>query len=178
MKSYMVGATLSAVLLCTQLSLAGSVFVGDGPNTGAVVVDFQDGYSVKFILGFTDPMSHTDALLFIKDANVGLTVHLNAYEIEGVTSYYLDGLTYDDGTSMHSNIGYGYGENWWHFWVIGDDGWYFHNAAPPMFDAGSAHGWVYGTAAPPSQVPEPTTLTLLAAAGAAVALRRRKAKCA
>ncbi|MHC4552514.1 MAG: PEP-CTERM sorting domain-containing protein, partial [Planctomycetota bacterium] len=98
----------------------------------------------------------------------GMTMSFDNYGSEGSPSWFLNGVTY----AGHSDIGYAGGENWWHQWVkSGADDWAFGSGmSGTVIHDGDSQGFVYGRAGAP--VPEPATMTLLAA-GLLLACRRK-----
>ena len=70
------------------------------------------------------------------------------------TSTFIDGISYEG----HSNVGFGGGEDWWHYWTKADEAspWVASliGASDRVVTSGAWDGWVYGSDLPPA-VPEP-----------------------
>jgi len=133
---------------------AESIMVGTGDHHADVYIEFNDGGNYTFDVAF-DGSTTGLGLFDIIEANTTLTTVRQNFGF----GIFIDGITYDG----HSNIGYGGGENWWHYWTKdpGDTEWISSTigVADRIVIDGSSAGMIYGRA---SAVPEPTTLMTLA----------------
>ncbi|MFP3937376.1 MAG: PEP-CTERM sorting domain-containing protein, partial [Phycisphaerae bacterium] len=144
------------------------VAVGSGANTAYMLINFSDGANYQFDVSFDGETSGI-GLFDIIESDTTLVTDRTIYGDDA----FIDGVTYGD----HSDVGFGGGEDWWHYWIreSDSDGWQSpgYGASSRTVTDGSWDGWVYGSAGEP--VPEPTSLMVLAVAGGAVtALRRRR----
>jgi hypothetical protein len=141
-----------------------TVEVGDGNNIADLYIEWSDGYIAEFLVYFeTDTITGLE-LFDVVESETTLTTIRQDYG----WGVFIDGITYE----AHSDIGFGGGENWWHFWINNNDqGWFLpaYGVSDRVLHDGDADGWIYGRAGQP--VPEPTTLVLLAIA--AMVLRKR-----
>lgn len=153
-----------AVLASACGAMASVIPVGTGTKHAEVYIEFNDGASYRFDVAFEGSPTGME-LLDIIEANEALTTT----RVFG--GMFLDGVTYDG----HSNVGYGGGENWWHYWTREPGLEWFDPQAYGAFDRivqdGSSDGWIYGRIGAP--LPEPATLVLLGAASLFV-IRRGK----
>lgn len=133
------------IVSCAVLCLAGvsvqaaSIAVGTGANQAAVKIEFKDSAVYDFTVSF-DGSKTGLGLLDVIEANTELvTVPMNFG-----WGVFIDGFSYQG----HSNVGYGGGEDWWHYYIYNNsmNAW----VAPPYgastrtaYD-GAADGWVYG----------------------------------
>lgn len=166
----MMVATTLMVLAMTAASQAGPISVGSGDNHATVVVNWSSGQIREFDVAFASQSILGLEAFDIIEAETTLTTDRKNFGF-GV---FIDGIT----MSGSSDIGFGGGDNWWHYWTMNaeETEWY-----PPMFGAntrvlydGDSDGWVYGNADAP-QVPEPATMLLLLTGGAALLRRARRA---
>lgn len=139
--------------------------VGTGANTAYVGVSFKDGADYLFAVNFNDSMTSAGMLHLLED-ETGLDVDFQDFG----WGEFVNGLSYDG----HSDIGYGGGEDWWHYWISDDaETWtspWFGIADRVVVD-GSIDGWRYGYSYTP--IPEPMTVGLLGLGGLLVVRRRR-----
>ena len=159
---------VTAVLAVTSsLAIATPVEVGTGDNIADLYIEWSDGYIAEFIVSFEE-LSVTGIGLFdIVEAETTLTTIREDYG----WGIFIDGIEFNG----HSNVGYGGGEDWWHYWIkdAGESEW-----AAPVFGTADrivydddADGWIYGRAGAP--IPEPCTIALLGLGG--LLLRKRRA---
>ncbi len=138
---------------------------GTGANTAYVGVSFSDGADYLFAVNF-DGSTTSDVIHHLLDDETGLDVDFQDFGF----GEFVNGLSYDG----HSDIGYGGGENWWHYWISDDaETWtspWFGISDRVVVD-GSIDGWRYGYGYTP--IPEPMTVALLGLGGLLIARRRR-----
>lgn len=144
------------------------IAVGSGANTAYMLINFSDGANYQFNVSF-DGDTTGIGLFDIIESHTTLVTDRTFYG----DAAFIDGIAYGG----HSDVGFGGGDDWWHYWVrpCADDTWQSpeYGASSRIVSNGTWDGWVYGSAGEP--VPEPTSLTVLAVAGGAVtALRRRR----
>ena len=162
------------VLIVSVLSLSAAgapaalMPVGSGASNAMVIINFKDGAICEFDVAFDGSPSGIGLLDIIEDATTLTTVR----EDFG-WGVFIDGISYDG----HSNMGFGDGEDWWHYWVrdATADPWetpWDYGAADRVVTDGCYDGWVYGGASEP--VPEPATMALLAAGAWAAMIRLRR----
>ena len=156
------GATL--LLLASCGAMATLVPIGTGDSQADLYVEFADGANYTFEVSFNGPMSGMGLFDAVEAATDLTTVRV-------FDAAFIDGVTYDG----HSNIGFGGGENWWHYWIKepgGDWTMSFISATDRVVVDGTADAWIYGRDSAP--VPEPATaLSALMAAGLAFIRTRR-----
>jgi hypothetical protein len=147
---------------------------GSGPESSFVQVDFSDGASFVWEV-FYDTAGGT-AFVTGLDLLQTLEAELAAFSLDLLVFSFgtvVDGITF----GSHSNVGFGGGEDFWHYWARDDaaGAWGFSpfGADVRTVADGSWDGWRYGSAAAP--VAEPATLALLAAGLALGARGRRRA---
>ena len=130
--------------------------VGDGPNLATVVVQFSSGDTFVFDTAFQPATLTGLELMDIIEAETALTT----YRLDFGFGAFIDGMTY----GPHSDIGFGGGEDWWHYWTRADNGspWVSSmiGAGDRVVSDGAWDGWVYGSAMPPNYIPEPSSLLL------------------
>lgn len=138
---------------------------GAGDNTAYVALSFSDGADYVFAVNF-DGSTTGDVIHHLLDDETGLDVDFQDYG----WGEFVNGFGYDG----HSDIGYGGGEDWWHYWISDDaETWEspLYGIADRTVVDGSIDGWRYGGAGVP--IPEPMTATLIGLGGLLVARRRR-----
>ncbi len=158
------------MILVVSVAAQGSpIPVGTGDNHAIITVNFSGGGMCVFEVAFSVASISGLEAFDIIEAGSTLTTVRNDFG----WGEYIDGISF----GPFSNIGFGGGENWWHYYVMdeGDTNW-----TSPMYGAsdrtladGGADGWVYGSTGMP-QIPEPTTMTLLLIGAAAVARFRKQ----
>jgi len=160
---------VAAFMGAGALAEATVIPVGSGSKEASVQIDFADGAFYTFGVAFDGPMTGM-GLLDIIEANTTLT----SVRTDFGWAVMLDGFTYDG----HSNIGYGGGEDWWHYWAkdSGQSPWAYQmkGALERIVSDGSWDGWVYGRAEAP--IPEPATALLLCVAGSLLLRRSRRVR--
>jgi hypothetical protein len=153
-------STAHAALSLTKVS------VGSGSSTAHVYIGFKDLANYDFEVKFDG--SQTGVTLFdIIEAETTLTTDRQDYGF-GV---FINGISYDG----HSNIGYGGGEDWWHYFTRDDPNDPFVSSAVGAADRtivdGSEDSWRYGWASP---IPEPAGVAIAGLGGLALLARRRR----
>ncbi len=148
---------------------ASAIDVGSGGDSAQVYVEFKDGAIFTFDVAFDAPTTGI-GLFDIIEAESTLTTVRQDFGF-GV---FIDGISF----MGHSNVGFGGGDDWWHYWTkdAGEATW----TSPPIGAAdrvvlnGGMDGWVYGHGGPP--VPEPAAAALMLIGGAMLARpgRRRR----
>jgi hypothetical protein len=175
---FVVSVFCVAMFVSVLLSGAGAqaaIAVGSGESTSNVVINFGDGAEYHFEVAW-DGSPDGFGLLDIMEAATTLTTVRQSFDFGGGPVVFLDGISFEG----HSDIGYGGGDNWWHYWVGGPGNW----SSPFDFGAddnlavdGSWEGWVYGSALEPSLpsavVPEPASM-VMAVVGLAVGVTGRR----
>ena len=149
-----VAVALTANLCATAVPIE----VGTGENSAELYVEWGDGYIAEFIVDFESASITGLGLFDIVEAQTTLTTVREDFG----WGVFIDGIEFNG----HSNIGFGGGEDWWHYWIkdAGETQW-----TSPAFGAvdrilydGYSDGWIYGRA---GAVPEPATLALFALGG-------------
>ncbi len=157
----MVALLLAAADLSSAALAEPPVAVGSGQNTAHVLINFGSGANYQFDVSFDGDVKGI-ALLDMIDAETALEAHILEFDFGRM----VDGFSYDG----HSDIGYGGGEDWWHYWTreSAEDDWVSADvgAGGRTVDDGTWDGWVYGRGTEPV-VPEPGTFALLAVAACA-----------
>ena len=155
-----------AVIFTAMCSLAAAtpVEVGSGDNSAGLYIEWSDGFVAEFTVSFESATITGLEMFDIVEAGTSLTI-VRIYGGE-----FIDGISYQG----HTNSGYGGGEDWWHYWTMesGTTEWvspWDYGAADRIVENGDCDGWIYGRA---GEVPEPTTIALLAVGG--LMLKRRK----
>lgn len=158
---------LVSVCVVSLSAVAGLIEVGNGTNSANVYIEWSDGYIAEFLVKFDGSTTGLALLQTIDNALANFSLDIQDYG----WGAFINGITYDS----HSNIGYGGGENWWHYWTkdAGENNWAMSwiGAADRVVNHGDADGWIYGRDGAP--VPEPATMALIAA-GLAIAAFKRK----
>jgi hypothetical protein len=144
--------------LCIARGIVGAtpIEVGTGVNDASVYIEWSDGFNVEFLVHFGLAESDTTTglgLIDVIEAETALETVREHFDFGA----YIDGISYEE----HSDIGYGGGDLYWHYWE-NDAG-----SRRPWLASGTgasgrtvAHGdtdaWVYGhgeTPKPPSENP-------------------------
>lgn len=144
---------LSAIV--NSVAVAIPIEVGTGENSAELYIEWDDGYVAEFVVDFEDVTITGFEMFDIIEAQTSLTTVRQDFG----WGVFIDGIEFNG----HSNIGFGGGEDWWHYWIkdAGQTEWTspaFGVADRVLYD-GDADGWIYGRA---GNVPEPTTILLLA----------------
>lgn len=157
-------AGLLGVLLLGMAVAEGSpISVGNGNSQAEVTVEFADGAFYVFEVSF-DGQTTGLGLLDVIETTTTLTTVRSDFG----WGVFVDGISFEG----HSNIGYGGGENWWHYWIKEPGGaWQSppYGASSRTVTDGCSDAWIYGRAGMP--VPEPVTVVL--AVVATMFLRKR-----
>ena len=155
---------LFAVLLAAPFASAAIIPVGIGVNTVGVEIEWKDGFATEFAISFDTPSITGWEVFDVITAETTLTTTIIDYGTPEVPSLFLDGLTFDG----HINVGWGGGEDWWHYWIKdAEDNWQVpaFGVSDRILLPGDMDGWRYGSDLAPGVVPEPATMLLLAAGG-------------
>jgi len=139
-------------------AIAVPVEVGTGDNSADFYIEWSDGFVAEFIVSFSPPSISGLDLFDIVEAQTTLTTVREDFGF----GIFIDGITFEG----HSDIGYGGGEDWWHYWVKeSDTDWLSpaYGVADRVVTSGDSDGWIYGRAGSP--VPEPATIALLGLGG-------------
>lgn len=132
---------VAAALLAVSTVASGEYqYVGSGPQSAKVLVEFSDGTAYAFGVSFRDPSTTGIGLMDIIEAGTTLTTLRVDDPYFGT---YIDGISYKG----HSNSGYGGGELYWHYWTkepAADWVWSMVGASSRVVADGCADGWVYG----------------------------------
>jgi hypothetical protein len=140
------------VIAAAAAPATAAIPVGSGGSHAGVYVEFADGAVYNFDVAYDGSTTGMGLLDLIQAAQPFTTVRVFG-------GMFLDGITY----AGHSNIGWGGGENWWHYWTREGSGPWSSPESYGAFDRvvqnGSADGWIYGRAGAP--VPEPGGLGLM-----------------
>lgn len=171
MKRIHVWAVAAVTLAASNVSRADLITVGSGVNQAELVVEFSTGalftFEVLFGVEPTDTVTGLD-LFDIVESETTLTT--DRQDFGG--AIFINGISF----SGNSDIGFGGGENFWHYWLMdaGELDWStsFLAANQRIVSDGDADGWVYGKATAPGIVPEPGTLLCLLVG--ALTLRRKR----
>ncbi|MHC4737524.1 MAG: PEP-CTERM sorting domain-containing protein [Planctomycetota bacterium] len=157
--------TIALLAIVNSTAVAIPIEVGAGENSAELYIEWDDGYVAEFIVGFEDVTVTGLGLFDIIEAETTLTTVREDFG----WGVFIDGITFNG----HSDIGFGGGEDWWHYWIkdAGQTEWTspaFGVADRILYD-GDSDGWIYGRA---GTVPEPATLVLLGLGG--LILRKRR----
>ncbi|MHB0945602.1 MAG: PEP-CTERM sorting domain-containing protein [Sedimentisphaerales bacterium] len=151
------------LFLFSAISFATPIAVGSGQNTAGVRIEWSDGYVAEFLVSFDGGMTGMGLLNTIT-AETTLVVTKTSYGDDE----FVDGFSFNS----HSNIGYNFGENWWHYYNkdAGQTDWTasFVGASDRVVSNGNWDGWSYG-----HEIPEPTTIAILSL-GSVLLVRKRK----
>ncbi len=157
---------IAVVAITSSLAIAIPIDVGTGDNSAGLYIEWSDGYIAEFTVNFEDETITGLGMFDIVEAETTLTTVREDYG----WGIFIDGITYDS----HSNIGFGGGEDWWHYWIknAGEQEWTApaYGAVDRIVSSGDSDGWIYGRAGP---VPEPSMIALLGLGG--LLLRKRRA---
>ena len=136
---------LLAALCFAGVSAASAqvVTVGSGQDHAMVLVRFKDGYRFAANVAFDGPKTGLD-LMNVLDAQL---TGFDTVQRNFGFGWFVDGISFNDGTTVHANTGYGGDADWWHYYVReAGSQW-----QAPAFGAstravlnGSWDGWVYG----------------------------------
>lgn len=156
------------LVVTSSLAIAEQFTVGTGQNNAGVYVEWSDGYIAQFQVSFASPSVTGIGLFDIIEASTGLTTVRQYYG----SDVFIDGISFNG----HSDIGYGGGADWWHYWTK-DGG--QANWMSPAFGAsdriafdGYSDGWIYGRDSEP--VPEPVSIALFGLGGLILSRCRRQ----
>ena len=155
-------AAAAATLAAGNATRADLITVGSGVNQAELVIEFSSGALFTFeVLFGMEPTDTVTGLGLFDIVESETTLTTNRQDFGG--SIFIDGITF----SGHSDIGFGGGEDWWHYWTMDADAseWStsFLAANQRLLSDGDTDGWVYGKAAPPGIVPEHGTFVGLLA---------------
>ena len=158
--------SLIVILAAGSVVSATPVEVGTGADSAYLYIEWADSFSVDFTINFDTAPTTGLGLFDIIESNTSLTTVRDDLG----WGVFIDGISYEG----HSNIGFGGGEDWWHYWVkdVGQQDWVSSSVGAGDRDVydGYSDGWIYGSAGAP--VPEPATIALLALGG--LMLRKRR----
>jgi len=154
-----------AIVMTAVSSLATAVPIelGSGQNAAGLHIEWADGYMAEFLVRFDTTSISGLGLFDVVESQSTLTT------VKGDFGWgvFIDGITYNG----HSDIGYGGGEDWWHYWIK-NDGQDWLSPAYGVSDrtlySGDMDGWVYGRAV---ITPEPASIMLLAIGGMLIGRR-------
>lgn len=136
--------SLGLLLAVATTVSAAPVEVGSGVNVARVYIEWADGFSTEFLVRFGQTETETTTGLELIDI-IEAETELSTVRIDYGWGIMVDGLTYQD----HSDIGYGGGDLWWHYWT--DDAGSRESWISPWTGApdrivrhGDADAWIYG----------------------------------
>ncbi|MBP7050628.1 MAG: hypothetical protein KBE65_06410 [Phycisphaerae bacterium] len=135
---------LGILLAVTTTASAELIEVGAGVNKANVYIEWQDGFSIEFLVRFGQTESETTTgigLLDIIEAETELVTVRMDYDW-GIA---VEGFVYQD----HNNVGYVEGAMWWHYWndnIGSTDAWAssWTGASDRIVRHGDADAWIYG----------------------------------
>lgn len=140
------------LFLFSAISFATPIAVGSGQNSAGVRIEWSDGYVADFLVSFDGDMTGM-GLLDVIESQTTLDVTTDNFGF----GLFVDGISFDS----HSDIGYGGGENWWHYYNkdAGQTDWTasWVGASDRIVSGGDWDGWSYG-----HEIPEPATMAVLA----------------
>jgi hypothetical protein len=170
--AFVVAAMGIAMTASAKVISSNEIDVGSGSNHATLEIGFKDGASCTFDVAFSaTSVTGMDLVNTAVDANVGLTADIQDFG----WGNFVNGFTYNDGGTIHTNDGYGGGADWWHYWIkdSGDTQWTSPavGASDRVVVNGSCDGWVYGSDSAPT--PEPMTLAMLTLGGVGMLLKKR-----
>ena len=168
----MLKKVMSLVLLLTVASVAGavSIEVGTGVNSSELYIEWADGFIAEFSVNFGAEAIDTTTGIGLFDI---IEQYTSLTTVRGDFGWgiFIDGISFEE----HSDIGFGGGEDWWHYWIKnnGEPDWLSPSvgAADRIVYNGDSDGWIYGRA---GAVPEPMTIALLGLGGLFVHKLRRQ----
>ncbi|MHC4554990.1 MAG: PEP-CTERM sorting domain-containing protein [Planctomycetota bacterium] len=162
---------LLVVFFVTSFVSASIIEVGTGTNTVGIEIEWSDGFLQEFAVSFDTPsITGWDAISLV-EANTSMALVANDWGTPEEPSWFIDGITFD----THSDIGYGGGEDWWHYWTKdADQDWVSSQigVSQRVLVDGDTDGFVYGHKFAPGQIPEPATMALLAFGGLLIRKKR------
>ncbi len=143
-------------VLSVSVCFAVPIEVGDGNSSAQLYIEWKDGFILEYSVSF-ESASITGLELFdIVEAETTLETVREDFGF----GIFVDGISYED----HNNIGFGGGDDWWHYWINNDDGQGWKSPAYGVADRilydGDSDGWIYGHGGEP--IPEPATIALFA----------------
>jgi hypothetical protein len=151
------------LFLFSAISFGTPIAVGSGQNSAGVRIEWSDGYVAEFLVSFNGNTTGMGLLNTIA-AETTLVVATISYG----SDKFVDGFSFNG----HSNIGYNYGENWWHYYTKSTvaANWISPNfgASDRIVSNDNWDGWSYG-----HEIPEPTTIAILSF-GSVLLARKRK----
>ena len=158
---------VAALAITGSLAIAVPVDVGSGDNSAGLYIEWGDGYVAEFLVRFENATVGGLGLFDIVEAETTLTTVREDFG----WGVFIDGISYGG----HSDVGYGGGEDWWHYWIknAGQTEWMSpaYGAVDRTIADGDSDGWIYGRA---GAVPEPATVALLGLGGLLVLKRGRE----
>lgn len=159
---------LIVVLAITSSAvIAMPVEVGTGDNNAGLYIEWSDGYIAEFLVSFAEPNVTGLELFDIVESGTTLTTVRADFGF----GIFIDGIMYNG----HSDVGYGGGENWWHYWTkeYAGSSWTYSwvGACDRILVNGDCDGWVYGHGIAPASGP---TQEMIAALNIKMAISDKK----